>query len=192
MEIHFHLTDGSIAKFDQPDPVKALHIVSHIQLNKIFQQNTFLLGTDVSATAYPCSSVVRIDFLTESYPDWPFSYGASDVMEVTQEEFQERYDPAEVIRDPLLLFNRRMVTYAEFEMVNGERLMLEIHTLIEPATPMDMGRFIHQIFASPVIHARRRGGGVILLNPGHIVNLTFVPGPPEMPAYAWAAQRIVS
>ena len=197
LEIYVHLQDARIVRFAQTEAGLAQEILDHIQPGKFFTQHHFVIGGDQSMTAFRCASVVRIDFVTDYVPEWPFHYGAKSIQEISEGEYRERYRPdlhtGRVV--PATDTEGLSVVYSELELVNGERVFFEVH--VDRSTPdgtpmlrLDQSLFVQQLFTSGGLYGRRRGSGILLLNPGSIVRMAFYPGPSETPAGAWPAHRL--
>ena len=190
LEIHVHLEDGRVAKFVQSDPVLARKTLTLIHPGKLFSQRLITIHGDHSLTAYPCASIVRIDFVTDMALDWPFHHGAIAIDQILPTEFEERCLAAITARrkssgpptpgEPITL-------YAQQELVNGERLFLEVHTTLQVRTSVDQNVFINNLFSSGGLHARRREGGMIIVNPAKLVSMALHPGPMEYTPGSWLA-----
>ena len=190
VEIHIHSIDGHISAFTQSDPEAVRRVFDHIQPNKIFEQRQLVVASGHSMAVFPCAAIVRLDVVMDGFPDWEFHFGVSDVQEITEEEFRQRYHPGHG-RDPLLLPPGAPVTaFGEIELANGERLFTEIHTHVEPRLPVEESIFFQQILSAHSLYSRKQGGGAILINPANIVRLTFYPGPASTPPNALPAEPL--
>jgi hypothetical protein len=175
--------------------VLAQEILDRIQPGRFFAQDHLMIGGDQSTTAFRSSSVVRIDFVTDHVPHWPYDVGVGSIQELSEGEYRERYrqDLYDARNSPNPISECQEVVYAEMEMVNGERAFFEVHAdRTDEATPapLDQAQFIQQLFTSGGMHGRRRSSGVILLNPSSIVRVSFYPGAAETQADAWPAHRL--
>jgi hypothetical protein len=187
LEIHVHGIDGQVAAFVQSDPAAAAALLAHIQPGRVFTQSHLTIASEHSVTFFPCAAVARIDLVMDTFPDWPFYHGVSNILEITEEEFQERYRPEEREAEPP---GALVVRFTELELTSGERLVVEVHSREIPRTAVDQAMFVQQILSAPSLYARRLGGGAILLNPAQILRMTVYPGPPETPPNAWAADPL--
>lgn len=194
LEIHIHLCDSNIARFVQCDPQISCRLLDRIQPDKVFTQRQLILADDNSVTVYPCSAVARIDFVMEGFPGWPFHRNVIDVMEITEKEFKARYDPRNSRTERPFQPGEIVCVFGEMELDNGERIFREVWIQVPRADleserlPMDRNIFFQQLCLAPNLYVRRRGGGAILINPEHLVRMTFYPGPADMPANAWNVQ----
>src|SRR5579872_7018018 len=129
LEIHIHLVDGSIGRFVQDDPAEARKLLEAIQPGKVFQQRDLVIAGRYSLTVYPCTAVARVDFIMDGHPGWPFHRNVRDAMQITHEEFQERFLPTakdEERTARIVTPGETVVAYAEAELLNAERLFVEL------------------------------------------------------------------
>jgi hypothetical protein len=187
LEIHVHSTDGHVSRFGQNDPEQVRGLLDQIQPGRIFGQRHLILAGGASMSIFPTGAVARIDLVMDCFPDWPFHHGILDVREITEEEFRQRYRPAEYPGTLPGAPGATVQVYGEIELANGERLFLEVQTQVEPRLPVEQSLYFQQILSAHSLYARRHGGGAILLNPASIVRLTFYPGPPQTPPNAFCA-----
>lgn len=195
LEFHIYATDGEVTRFVQDDAAEAQKILSQIQPNRLFAQKQIIIAGLRSLNAFQTSAVGRIDLIMEGHPGWPFHHGISDAVQITEAEFRERYRPEETgtTRTGQEITPGQSVTlFAAVDLLDCEGVYLEVSTKAqsETLTPIDTGLLIQQFFAQPVLHARRQGGGAILINPANVVRLTFFPGPRETPPGAWPARYV--
>jgi hypothetical protein len=190
LEIHVHGVDGQVAAFVQSDAGAIRKLLEQIQPGRLFTQRHLTIAGRQSLTLIPCAAVTRVDLVMEEPPDWNRHFGVADALEVTEEEFRQRTlegalpEPAR--ERPGALF----VIGVEIELTNGEQIFLEVHARARPRTPVDVGMFLQQILAAPSLHARRLGGGALVINPAHILRMALSPGPPEPPPNAWPADPL--
>jgi hypothetical protein len=187
LEIHVHSTDGHVSRFGQIDPEQVRALLDQIQPGRIFGQRHLLIAGGASMSIFPTGAVARIDLVMDGFPDWPFHHGVSDVREIPAEEFRQRYRSAEYTGALPGTPGATVLVFGEIELANGERLFLEVQTQVEPRLPVEQGLYFQQILAAHSLHARRHGGGAVLLNPAAVVRLTFYPNPPQTPPNALCA-----
>jgi len=190
IELHIHSIDGDVARFVQNEPEAVRRLFDHIQPGHIFEQRQLVVASGHSLALFPCAAIVRVDLVMEGFPDWEFHHGVSDVQEITEEEFRQRYHPERDRPEHPLPPGAPVVAYAEIELANAERLFSEVHTHVEARLPVEQSMFFQQILTGPSLYSRRRGGGAILVNPASIVRLTFYPGPLTTPANALPAEPL--
>ncbi len=193
LEIHVHLEDGRITRFVQNDVALAQSLLAQIQPTKLFGQKVLLLGSADSMSAFQLDKVVRIDLIAHNTPDYPFYNNVLDIQQITLDEFHERFhsETFAALRqialehpgDPLTVFS-------EMELVNGERIFMQVCVQVSQRTPLEQGLFVSQLFGAHGLHGRRRGGGVVILNPASIVRFTLYPPPPGLPPGTWQAARL--
>jgi hypothetical protein len=190
IELHIHSVDGHVARFIQNEPEAVRRLFDHVQPGHIFEQRQLVVASGHSLAIFPCAAVVRVDLVMEGFPDWEFHHGISDVQEITEEEFRQRYHPERYHPDHPLPPGAPVVAYAEIELADGERIFSEVHTHVEARLPIEQSMFLQQILSAPSLYSRRRGGGAILVNPASIVRMTFYPGPPTTPPNALPAEPL--
>jgi hypothetical protein len=190
LELHIHSLDGHVARFVQTEPEAVRRLFEHIQPGHIFEQRQLVVTSRHSMAIFPCAAIVRVDLVMEGFPDWEFHHGISNIQEITEEEFGQRYQPERYHADHPLPPGAPVIAYAEIELAEGERIFSEVHTHIEARLPVEESIFLQQILSAPSLYSRRRGGGAILVNPASIVRLTFYPGPLTTPPNALPAEPL--
>src|SRR5258706_6695311 len=193
VEIQIPMIDGSISRFIVDKPGAAPDLIASIHPNKIFTQRNIVIAGSRSMTAYPTAAVARVDFVMDGFPGWAFYHNLEDVMQITHEEFKQRYNPesADVDRVARVVVpGDTIVAWGEIELNNADRVYTEARFVAQAATPIDRSMLFEQLFESHYLYSRRRGGGAILINPANIVRLSFFPGPPETPRNAWEAHHM--
>jgi hypothetical protein len=190
LELHIHSVDGHVARFVQTEPGAVRRLFDHIQPSKIFEQRQLVVASGHSLALFPCTAIVRVDLVMEGFPDWEFHHGISNIQEITEEEFRQRYHPERIDADPPLPPGAPVVAYAEIELADGERIFSEVHTHVEARLPIEQSMFLQQLLTAPSLYSRRRGGGAIVINPASIVRVTFYPGPLTVPPNALPAEPV--
>jgi hypothetical protein len=193
LEIYIHLANGGTLHFHQEDPADAKALVESIQPQTVFTQTLLVIAGQHSLTAFSPSKIARIDLAMEGYPGWSFPFNAQDIAEVTEEEFQQNYLPLEktTTREQQVLQPGEIITvYAKIELTNREHFYVQMRLPIVERTPLDVYMFLQQLFTSHTLFARRREGGVILVNAEHLARITSFPGPPKAPPKAWSAHYV--
>jgi hypothetical protein len=196
LEIQIHLRDGNVTRFLQDDPEISRHILAHIHPDRIFTQPEILLAGEHSLTAYPSSAVTRMDLVMAGFPDWTFQGNICDISEITEIEFQERLASQIARKYPHLNQDGSRRVFGEIELVTGQHLFREVHwkpmqdVAKWKVMPQDYNVLLHQQFCAHSHYCRRQGGGAILVNPEHIVRMTFYPGPATPPENAWRMHAV--
>lgn len=187
LEMRIHLENGQVAKYVQDDPMIAQEILETLHPNHLFSAPRpltapqLLIGSDHILTAFQPRLVVRVDLITELVPSWSASAVALNTREITEEEFDARYQPN---RDVQRLPSQEIVVFGVWEMVNGARIFLQTHLtgLEETRLPQEVGLLIHQVMTSGGMLARGRKTGYVVLNPARMLHYTSYVGLQEMPA----------
>ncbi len=198
LEIRVTLTSGEVSQFVQDDPALVRQILDGLQPARLFSAPQLMLGGDGSLTVFPSARVERVDLVGAGLPDWPYLGGAVSVREVTAEEFQASYDPAQFAAGRRAAARAPGTTqpgYTEYGTASGSRLFWEVIVASREMRPMDFKPFIQSLFGSGGLHARTGGTtgaepGVAVLNPAAIMRIAFHPGPPDPPLGAWHARRL--
>jgi hypothetical protein len=187
LEIHVHGVDGHVAAFVHEGAETIRKLIGQIHAERLFTPPYLAVAGRHSLSVFPTRAVVRVDLVMEGYPDWPFHYRIADALELTEEEFRQRLSHAlHASTQPGVL----IPVWAEIELTNGERIYLELRLHGEPQTPIDFGMLLQQFLSAPSQHARRLGGGVLVINPAHILRLQFHPRPPVVPPGAWSGDPL--
>jgi len=189
LEIDVHSVDGLVSAFQQTGEDSVGKLLEQAQPGRIFLQPYLAISSPRSLTVFPPARVVRVDLVMDYFPNWPFHNGVRDARELGEEEF--RLCVTGTPEAPANAMELRLV-YVEIEMTNGEQIYLEIEVRFreEHLTGVDFGMLLQNLLSAPSMHARRLGGGVILINPAHILRTQFYPAPPHPPLSAWSAGPI--
>ena len=194
LEIHVHLEDGRIVRFIQQDAELARQQLAHLQPTKLFAQPLMMFGGSDSLTTFQLSQVARVEFIAENTPDYPFYHGVLDIQQITPDEFRARYHPQTfaALREKAQATPDTPITvFTEMELVNGERLFFQVCVKVTERLPLEQGIFVSQLFNAHGLHARRQGGGVVIVNPANIARFTLYPSPPTLPPGTWQASRVI-
>jgi hypothetical protein len=195
-EILVYGIDSHVSRFAVSDPQASRHLLERVHPARVFAQRNLVLTGDTSTTIFPCAAVVRVDLIMDGYPDWSFHHHVSDMVEITEAEWQEQFHPEGMTRlranppkvgDPFTLLT-------DITLANAERIFVqcELHVpeLIEAPiwtmTPLDHSLMAQHLLTEPSVYIRRRGGGAILLNSANVVRLNFHSGLVDIPN-AWPA-----
>jgi len=192
LEIRIHPSNGGIQRFPQYDPQAIQQTLDRIQPERLFAQREIILATDYSQTVYPASAIARLDLVMDGFPAWPFHRNVADIIEITQSEFARGF----ASHLPRVEADGTTRVFSEMELTNGQRLFREVrlkpsraNTEAEQETlPDDQALFLHQLLSRHGLWCRLRGGGAVLINPAHLVRMTFYRGPGTIPPNAWRVQ----
>lgn len=187
LEIHFHLADGKVARFRQDDAAEIQRLLALIHPSKVFTQGHITVAGSYSLNAFHCNALTRIDLVMDTDPGWGFLRGVTDVVEVTEAEVRER----RVARgERTVTPGETILAHAEIELSSGQAVFLEVHVQPQQQTALDVAMMVQQLFGLPSLYGWRRGGGVFLVNPVHVVRFSLFPGPPHTPPGAWPAHYV--
>lgn len=188
LEMHVYLVDGSVRKFTQRDPGEINKILSDIKPNKLFDGKFLKLAEPSFMTIFPTKSVVRVDFVMQGHPEW-----ASEIMEILQitpETFRMKCRPEHGAVGPEVQrkIGDPFVGFCEFDLINGQRLSVEIHTVV-PA-PSELGIMLTHLFATSTLAIKRVGGGFIFVNMDYAIRFRLHPRSPALLKTAIPVNRI--
>ena len=192
MKILIHTQGGSTETFFQDDPALATRIFKRIQSTKGFTGDIITIAGDYSLTTFIASRVNRVDFIAQDLPPWKHPADILDVVELSEDEFQERSH----LNDPARLERRRSpkrtgefaVGFVEVEITGGNRVFLAA----EIKVPFEAERLqrLRILFSAPAVHFRMPQGGISILNLKNLVRFTVYPGPDVTPLGAWPAHHL--
>lgn len=189
-EILVYGADSSVSRFLLCDT----QMLNSINQNRIFDQREIVLTSAQSVTVYPCAAVTRIDLVMDGFPTWAFPQNVRDIVEITWEEFGERFTPSYAGVPWLHKPDGSRYVFGEVELTDGQRLFREVHLQPLPPKaeleilPHDSRFLLRRLLSTHTLFCRRQGGGAILINPRHITRMNFYPGPVIRPANAWKVQ----
>jgi len=192
MKILIHTQGGSTETFFQDDLALATRILKGIQSTKGFTGDIITIAGDYSLTTFVASRVNRVDFIAQDLPPWKHPADILDVVELSEDEFQERSH----LNDPARLERRRSpkrtgefaVGFVEVEITGGNRVFLAA----EIKVPFEAERLqrLRILFSAPAVHFRMPQGGISILNLKNLVRFTVYPGPDVTPLGAWPAHHL--
>ena len=191
MEIRIHTQGGSVETFFQDNPALAARILNGIQPIKVFAADIITIAGEYSLTTFVSSRVDRVDVITKDPVPWKHPTDILDVLELPEDEFQERSH----MNDPARRRRRRSpkqtgevaAVFVAVEMTGGNRIFLAAK--IKVALEAERLHRLHLLLSAPALHFRLRQGGNAILNLKNIVRFTFHPGPDVTPIDAWPAHH---
>ena len=187
LTIQVHLEDGQTVSFAQTHPQAVRTLIDHLQPTKLFTQHHIAIGGVHSLTAFPCARIVQVDFIAPNLPQWPHFHGVHTLVEITEEQFRERYQPESYDR---LTPGEVSIVYSEIELINGKRHFVEVTAELESRMPQEQNIFLQQLLSGGGLHITRSEVGLIVVNPIHIVRISLYPGRQALPPNAWVAEPI--
>ena len=192
MTIDIHLINGNVVTFEQEDAAEAAILLERLHPDRMFNQPVVIMAGAKSLTSIPTTAIVRIDVNMPVEPGWPFHFNAKDVVVIEEKEFDDwhRREPEWATRLMPTTPGDLYISYARAELSNGENLYLEVKIEADLRMPFDRGLMIRNLFSAHHLHARRREGGSVVINPQHIVRMTMFPGPPETPHHSWPGHYV--
>jgi hypothetical protein len=190
LTIQFHLTDGSIKTFVQNDSAAAGKIWDSVDPSRLFARPRIVLGSEHSKTVLVSTEIIRVDFIQEEFTCWQFPGGYSDIVELSEAEFQKhaRFNEPGLMpkrEDPATAGDLR-VSFLRLQMRGGS----PHHVMVEAPIklPVESLSFMQFLLSKGSLHMRLRGGGTGVLNLANLVAFTAYPGVPQIPADSWIAE----
>lgn len=101
LTIRIHLTDGSVHSFAQSDSTIIKKLWSTIEPARLFTQRRIIVGSEHSKSVFVAAEITRVDFVHDSLEGWPFPYGYTDIVELSEEEFHRQArlgEPSQMVR----------------------------------------------------------------------------------------------
>ena len=190
LTIRFHLTDGSVHAFTQPDATTNEKLWDTIEPSRLFTHQRIVVGSEHSKSVFVAAEINRVDFLHDTFQCWEFPHGWSDIVELSEEEFRKHAR----LDEPSLMARREqptptgdiLVSFIKLQMRGGQPLFV----MVEAATklPAESQSFMQFLLSKGAIHMRLRGGGIGVLNLANLAAYTVYPGVAQIPADAWLAE----
>jgi hypothetical protein len=191
-EIHCYFLDGSVAKFGQTDPAALQELLSTIQHpSKIFGGRNILIRAEDCVTAVRPSFVTRLDLISDQLPDWHYLHGATDVRQVWRGDIEARFTPdaAKAEREAAShSAGQTQKGFVSLHLSDQQTIYWEVTMESQVLVGADIERYLSAIVDAGGLHAKREGGGVMIVNSANIAQVRFYPGPPQLPARAWRTQ----
>ncbi len=192
LTIRFHLTDGSVHSFAQPDDALARKLWDAVEPTRLFARPRIVIGSEHSKTVFVSAEVIRVDFLHHSFQCWEFPGGYSDVVELSEAEFRKHAhldQPALMVkRDQPTPAGDLLVSFVRLHMRGGDPLFVMVEA---PAKlPAESQSFMQFMLSKAAIHMRLRGGGLGVLNLANLAGYAVYPGVAQIPADSWLAEPV--
>lgn len=191
LQIQIHLVDGSVAKFSQEAPDEIDRILNSVIPARFFSQPTLVLGGGYSASAFPTTAITHVVFIYRQLPNWLDMNDETEIMEIPREQFLAGANPPPEKMQPRQREVKEgdvIIGVGRLGLRGGARLYVELKTRI--AARLEQRHLVHRIFQAPYYYVRRDGGAV-LINTANLIGVSLFPGPPALPATAWAAHHMV-
>lgn len=171
LEMRIHLTNGSTARFVQPDHECAECLLADLQPQRLFRKPQIVLESDGSLTTIPSTAVEHIALLNVTMPaEWALNPEIEDVVEFSPDSLTAESEASDRVMPDLFI---------EFEMRSGQISYLRVSTgdPQEIRLPLDAGLAFSHLLERPVVLGRRAEGGIFLLNPANVVRFTVHSNP---------------
>jgi hypothetical protein len=192
LTIRFHLTDGSVHSFTQPDATINEKLWDAIEPSRLFAHQRIVVGSEHSKSVFVAAEIIRVDFLHDSFQCWEFPRGYSDIVELSEEEFRKHAR----LDDPSLMVKRDqptppgdpLVAFIKLQMRGGQPQFVMVEAAAK--LPAESQSFMQFLLSKTAVHLRLRGGGIGVLNLANLAGYTVYPGVAQLPSDAWLGEPI--
>jgi len=193
LTIRFHLTDGSVHSFTQPDATINEKLWDAIEPSRLFAHQRIVVASEHSKSVFVTSEIIRVDFHHDSFQCWKFPGGYSDIVELSEAEFREHAhlnQPAQMARrEQPTPVGDLLVSFVKLHMRGGLPLVVMIEIPVK--LPVESQSFMQFMLSKAAVHMRLRGGGIGVLNLANLAGYTVYPGVAQIPADSWLAEPIL-
>lgn len=192
LTIRFHLTDGSVHSFTQPDATINEKLWDAIEPSRLFAHQRIVVGSEHSKSVFVSAEIIRVDFHHDSFQCWRFPAGYSDIVELSVEEFRKhaRLDQSTLMvrRESPTPPGDLLVSFVRLHMRGGQPLFV----MVEAAAKLsaESQSFMQFLLSKAAVHMRLRGGGIGVVNLANLVGYTVYPGVAQIPADSWLAEPV--
>jgi len=192
LTIRFHLTDGSVHSFTQPDATINKKLWDAIEPSRLFTHQRIVVGSKHSKSVFVSAEIIRVDFLQQGFQCWEFPRGWSDIVELSEEEFRKhaRLDEPSLMaeRDRPTPPGDLFVSFVKLQMRGGSPSFVMVEGLTK--LPAESQSFMQYLLSKTSIHVRLRGGGIGVLNLANLAAYTVYPGVAQIPGDSWLAEPV--
>jgi hypothetical protein len=191
--IRVHLTDGSIESFAVANEADAKRIWEAIDPARLFAQPRLVLAGENSKSVFASAQILRVDFVQETYECWQFQGGYSDVVELSEKDFNKHAR----LDQPALMAKRKqptpvgdlLVSFLKLHMAGGKPIFLMAEFPVK--LPAESQSFMQFLLSKGGFHMRLPRGGTGVVNLAHLAGYTAYPGVAQVPADTWLAEPVL-
>jgi hypothetical protein len=192
LTIRFQLTDGSVHSFAQTDDAAARKLWEGVDPARLFARPRIVIGSEHSKAVFVSAETIRVDFIQDSFQCWKFPGGYSDIVELSEEEFNKhaRLDqPASrPKREQPIPAGDLLVSFTKLHMRGSHPMFVMVEIPVK--LPAESQSFMQFMLSKGMVHMRLRGGGIGVLNLANLVAYTVYPGVSQIPADSWFAEPV--
>lgn len=189
--VRVHLADGSVESFSAGE-TQAAKIWERIDPVRLFASPRLVLAGEHSKSVFVCAQIVRLDFVQQVYVCWEFPGGYADIVELTQEEFEEhaRLGQPELMakRDHPTPVGDLLVSFLKLRMTGGQAIYLMAEFPVK--LPAENQSFMRFLLSKGGFHMRLREGGIGIVNLAHLAGYTTYPGVAQVPEDTWITEPL--
>ena len=193
LQISIHGTDGSLSTFTLHDPASIQRILNELQHSHFFTRERIIIARHSSLIDLVVSKIARIDLAGEGLAGWnPKSPpDGPEFIEISEHEFLSELETREL--DQVERSQRQLATGERFarlvdvHLPSGQHIYLKLHGVT--ALAAERLQKIHYFLTLPGLWFRSPGAGFGIVHLSAAIKFTAYPGPPEVPAEAWLANK---
>jgi hypothetical protein len=190
--IRVYLSDGSIQLFAINKQADADQFWEKLEPSRLFGQARVVVAGTRSKSVFNTCHVNRVDFARDSNDCWTFPAGASDIVELSEEEFRKhaRLDrPDQMVRreEPTPVGDL-LVSFLKLHLAGGQTVFVMVELPMK--LPIENQSFMQFLLSKAAFHMRLRGGGVGFVNLANLLGYTVYPGVAQVPTDSWLAEPL--
>jgi hypothetical protein len=180
LEFQIHLINGHSAVIMLTNPTDANAAITHFEEpERLFAHQDLIIAHDRATSVFRREHITWIDLVGDALPPWPLPLGAQAIDEITEQDYVARF--GQNGSNGSLGGSHSAI---EIEFINGKRLYWQVLRQPVELVGVDVVSLEHNMFKAGGLHARRSGGGVVIINPANVSRYTFVPGMAQLPLNA--------
>src|SRR6266446_2202391 len=145
LTIRFHLSDGSVHSFTQPDAAISEKLWDAIEPSRLFMHQRIVVGSEHSKSVFVSAEIIRVDFFHPSFQCWKFPGGYSDIVELCEDAFRKhaRLDQPAVMakREQPTPPGDLLVSFVRLHMRGGQPLFVMVEAAAK--LPAESQSFMH-------------------------------------------------
>ncbi|MEW9897764.1 hypothetical protein ABWL39_03900 [Chitinivorax sp. PXF-14] len=168
----YHIS-GRVSRFNQADEAIAQDWLTKLQPNRLFEDPLLVVGDGRSISMFRSRNISRIDLVTTP---------------PNQLQMVERVQHSHMLAAPPLGTLADQRVHVRYDLADGDNLYIAYDNL-EQRPPAERYTAIHQHLQLPVVEVQHPDGGVVLINPAHILRVVIQAHGIELPHGAWRANE---
>jgi hypothetical protein len=194
LAIRVHLTDGSVESFAPTNAAEAKKLWDQIEPSRLFAQSRLILAGEHSKSVFVTTHILRVDFIQDTYECWKFPGGYSDVVELSEDDFNKRahLDQPELMakREQPTPVGDLLVSFLKLHIAGAKPLFVMIEFPVK--LPAENHSFMQFLLSKGGFHMRLCGGGFGVINLAHLAGYTVYPGVAQVPIDTWLVEPMLN